>query len=114
MLVVTRTSGQKVFCSGPATVFIVKSENRKVKLGFQADKEVQILRGELLIDTEIPQGFTSLRLKRKLHSQIVMDGPFCIEVLKNSMRTVEVSVTADRSVKILRGEILGKEKAESV
>lgn len=114
MLVITRTAKQQVFCSGPATVFIVRSEKGKVKLGFQARKDVKILRGELLNDTEIPEGFATLRLKRKLHSTIVIDGPFCIEVIRSSIRTAEVSVTADRSVKILRGEILGKEKAESV
>lgn len=113
MLVVTRVKGEKVYCCGPATLKVVQTKKGKTKLGFKADKNVKVLRGELLTNPKVCDEWTSLRLKRKLQGEIFISGESVITVEQCRGTTIELRIEAARSVKILRGEILEKEKAKA-
>lgn len=52
MLILTRKRGEKLVISGPCTIQVVRVQGDRVRLGVIADKEVRVLRGELLKEKE--------------------------------------------------------------
>ena len=55
---------------------------------------------------------TRLALTRREWETLVIDGPCTITVIRISRGHVRLTVDADRSVKILRGEIVDREKKD--
>jgi carbon storage regulator len=52
MLVLVRKPGDTVVIDGNITIRVIRTGTGKVRLGFDAPNEIEIVRGELLIDTE--------------------------------------------------------------
>lgn len=64
MLVLTRKSDQEVVIDGKLVVTIVALEDGKVRIGFTANREVSVKRGEIY-DMENGEGATE-KLKKRL------------------------------------------------
>ena len=56
MLVLNRKPGQHIVIDGPARIVIVRTTGGRVTIGIEANREVKVLRGELVDQEEEGDG----------------------------------------------------------
>lgn len=103
MLILTRKEDQSVvFPNCGIIVHVLSVKGRTIKLGFEAPKDVEVLRGELLGDTNPPPaGKTASYAYAKASQESMSDQ---IHDLKNRLNTVTLSIQLYNDLKSIGQE----------
>jgi len=87
MLVLSRKENETIVI-GEITITVIRIKGNRVAVGIDAPREVEVVRGELLL------------------CDVGIDAPREVEVVRGELLLCDVGIDAPREVEVVRGELL--------